>query len=251
MNSTLALTLMLLSLMFGAVIVSASWGYALGREALKGITQPDVRPTGNFSNAPDNASDAPPLQEELLIIPEDKILEDVKAKMAGQAGADASAPSSQSLLAQGKAIASTNPDQPSDDSSSSNHSNRLPFEDVAFVDSSSQFPIKTQSQGVTLEVFAVRQQGNELSIEFSIENQSNQHVQFYDEFLRITDRNGRLFDADLSGLPEQIRPDSGLVMGTISIPSMRLYGGNSLSLTFTNYPDQDIQLQISDIPISR
>lgn len=249
MNSTLALTLMLLSLMFGAVIVSASWGYALGREALKGITQPDVRPTGSFSSASNNSSDAPPLQEELIIIPEDKILEDVKAKMAGQAGADASAPSSQSLLANDKAIASTNPDQPSDDSSSSNQSDRLPLEDVAFIDSSSQFPIKTQSRGVTLEVFAVRQQGNELSIEFGIENQSNQRVQFYDEFLRITDRNGRLFDADLSDLPEQIRPDSGLVRGTISIPSMRLYGGDRLSLTFTNYPDQDIQLQISDIPI--
>ena len=41
----IALTLMLLSLLVAATSVSLSWGYALGRSALKGVTQPDIRPT--------------------------------------------------------------------------------------------------------------------------------------------------------------------------------------------------------------
>jgi hypothetical protein len=87
-NSTLALTLMLLSLMFSAVIVSASWGYGMGRDALKGITQPDVRPTSDLNDT----SDEPPRREDLVIIPEEKILEDVRARMNGQSIPDAQTP---------------------------------------------------------------------------------------------------------------------------------------------------------------
>ncbi|NJL23691.1 MAG: hypothetical protein HC895_27475, partial [Leptolyngbyaceae cyanobacterium SM1_3_5] len=43
-NSTLALTLVLLTAMVGAGVVSAAWGYAVGGEALKGVTQPNGRP---------------------------------------------------------------------------------------------------------------------------------------------------------------------------------------------------------------
>ena len=43
-DPVIALTLMLLSLLVAATSVSLSWGYALGRSALKGVTQPDIRP---------------------------------------------------------------------------------------------------------------------------------------------------------------------------------------------------------------
>ncbi|MBW4653670.1 MAG: hypothetical protein KME20_11635 [Kaiparowitsia implicata GSE-PSE-MK54-09C] len=74
-NSTVALTLVLLSLMVGAGVVSAAWGYALGREALKGVTQPDVRPTVLSEGESQARTD------DVLIIPEEKILEDVKARV--------------------------------------------------------------------------------------------------------------------------------------------------------------------------
>ena len=77
-NSTVALTLILLSLMVGAGGVSAAWGYAMGREALKGVTQPDVRPTAG--NAEEPRSNQP---REFEIIPEAQILEDVKTQMDG------------------------------------------------------------------------------------------------------------------------------------------------------------------------
>jgi hypothetical protein len=51
MNSTIFVSLALLALMIGAGSTTGSWGYKLGREALKGITQPDVRPTNNLTGA--------------------------------------------------------------------------------------------------------------------------------------------------------------------------------------------------------
>jgi len=74
-NSTVALTLILLVLMVGAGVVSAAWGYAMGREALKGVTQPDVRPTAVGEQ--EEGSSQPRAFE---IIPESKILEDVKTQ---------------------------------------------------------------------------------------------------------------------------------------------------------------------------
>lgn len=63
--------------MFGAGIVSASWGYALGRTALTGIRQPDSRP---FSDLPTQRSGQ---HNSLVILQEEDILEDVKARIEG------------------------------------------------------------------------------------------------------------------------------------------------------------------------
>lgn len=78
-NPTVALTLILLALMGGAGVISAGWGYALGREALKGITQPDVRPT----TAGSEAAQSQPRHQEMIIVPEAKILEEVKGRIDG------------------------------------------------------------------------------------------------------------------------------------------------------------------------
>lgn len=77
LNSTVALTLILLTLMAGAGVVSGIWGYALGREALRGVTQPDVRPTSLGSEAAGEQGS----RDEIIIIPESKILEDVKTRI--------------------------------------------------------------------------------------------------------------------------------------------------------------------------
>lgn len=79
-NPTVALTFILLVLMFGAGMVSGSWGFAIGREALKGITQPDVRPTSNIGNR----KGAQPHTDEIEILKESDVLKSVKAQMEGK-----------------------------------------------------------------------------------------------------------------------------------------------------------------------
>lgn len=76
-NSTVVLTLFLLTVMVGAGVGSAAWGYKTGREALKGITQPDARPVNNATDA----EGKPVRREGLTILKEEDILQQVKAKM--------------------------------------------------------------------------------------------------------------------------------------------------------------------------
>lgn len=94
-NPTVALTLVLLALMGGAGIVSAGWGYALGREALKGVTQPDVRP----ATAGSEDAQSQPRHQEMMIVPEAKILEEVKGRISGS-GANAQPGNAQSSTVQ-------------------------------------------------------------------------------------------------------------------------------------------------------
>ena len=79
LNPAFAFTLILLSLMFGAGIVSASWGYALGRTALIGVRQPDARP----SSGPTNLGEHPHRGAGLVILYEEDILKSVKARIEG------------------------------------------------------------------------------------------------------------------------------------------------------------------------
>ena len=79
LNPAFAFTLILLSLMFGAGIVSASWGYALGRTALTGVRQPDVRPSSGQVNRGDHALRG----ASLVILYEEDILKSVKARIEG------------------------------------------------------------------------------------------------------------------------------------------------------------------------
>jgi hypothetical protein len=47
-NPTVVLTFLLLAVMAAAGTASANWGLKIGREALKGVTQPDARPTNSL-----------------------------------------------------------------------------------------------------------------------------------------------------------------------------------------------------------
>ncbi|PSB09527.1 hypothetical protein C7B61_05740 [filamentous cyanobacterium CCP1] len=78
-NPAVALTLILLSLMLGAGLTSAMWGYRLGRESLKGVTQPNTRPI----NSSENAQGASGRREELIFFNEEDILANVKAQIQG------------------------------------------------------------------------------------------------------------------------------------------------------------------------
>ena len=75
-NPAVAFTLILLTLMFGAGVVSSSWGYALGRQALTGVRQPETRP----SNAT-MANRTGGKHHELVLLDENKIIKDVEARV--------------------------------------------------------------------------------------------------------------------------------------------------------------------------
>jgi hypothetical protein len=233
-NPTVALTLILLFLMVAAGFVSAAWGYAIGREALKGITQPDVRPSTSLSDA-----SGVPRREEVTILQEADILADVKAQMEGNARTTSSA---SSLASQANVtMTSTSPSPPSEMLVTANAPGKA----------SDGLPIMAQDQGVMLEVRSVRQQEESLVLDVSLTNRGSQAVKFLYSFINVTDNQGRSFSANTDGLPGELLPNSELFTGTISIPMALLDDSNNLTLSLTDYPEQRLQLQLSDIPIVR
>lgn len=77
-NPAIAFTLILLAAMFGSGIVSASWGYSLGRQALTGIRQPETRPASASTANRDSAQTS-----DFILLKEEDILKNVKARIEG------------------------------------------------------------------------------------------------------------------------------------------------------------------------
>jgi hypothetical protein len=221
-NPTVTLTLILLFLMVGAGITSATWGYRLGREALKGITQPDTRPVNNITD-----SQGKSLRREgnLAFLKENDILANVKARMGGTA--EAAANSDKAAKTALPAKASPKPD------------------------AASGLPLFAESRAVTLGVQSVRQQGASLVLDVSMQNNSTQGVQFIYSSMEIANDQGRLLSASTQGLPEELAPNGKPDTGTITVPLDLLDGAKSLSLSLTDYPDQQVQLQLSGIPVEK
>ncbi|MGB3614243.1 MAG: hypothetical protein WBA10_10650 [Elainellaceae cyanobacterium] len=74
----IAITFIFLSLMAGATAVSGVRGYTLGRSALRGITQPDMRPARVEEASGDRVQ-----RTKMVFIKEEAILDDLAARMNG------------------------------------------------------------------------------------------------------------------------------------------------------------------------
>ncbi|MGV0027115.1 hypothetical protein [Phormidesmis priestleyi] len=213
-NSTVALTFILLTLMFGAGVVSGAWGFAIGREALKGITQPDARPTNKV-----NKKNTSGRGEDLVILKEDDILKAVKGRIDGGTPKSSAPPS---------------PSPKADDKQTS-----LP----------GKFPFVSQDKGVTIELTGVRQQADSVVYDVALKNEGTQPVKFLYSFLNIADEQGRALSADTAGLPTELPAGSPKFTGTVSISTALLDKAQKLSVQLTDYPDQKLQLKLSDVPV--
>ena len=211
-NPTIALTLVLLVLMAGAGVVSAAWGIALGREALKGVTQPDTRPANNMAKRQGAAR-----REEFAILRESDIISSVKSRVGGNAkDTKAATPSPAASAAATK-----------------------------------RFPLVAESENVVLEVNSVRKQGESVVLQTNLRNKGDQPIQFLYSNLSITDDQDRELSSSTDGLPSDLPANSGTFTGTINIPISALEGVNKISLSLSDYPDKNLTLQLADIPVPR
>lgn len=224
-NSNVALTLILLTLMFGAGLVSAAYGFAIGREALKGVTQPDIRPTSNSSGR----KKALTQREEVTILREEDILNRVKIRIEGgnQEPTVSPKPQPSAKVRSNTAIAATTASKPVN------------------------FPLVTRDRGVLLEIKSAQQQGGSLVLNVSLKNEGDQTMRFLYSFLNVTDDQGRALSASVEGLPAELQSRSEAFVGTIAIPNALLEGAKKLAISLTDYPDQQLKLQMSGIPVVR
>lgn len=214
LNSTFALTLTLLAGMLITGIVTGAWGYTFGRKALKGVTQPAISPILGGAVSGDSSS-----RQGSGFLKETEILKNVQARINGPAKADSKKNDSQ----QKQQDKPKSKDKP--------------------------FPISAQDQGVTLEVRAVKKASGVLSLEVAMKNDGPEPVQFLYTFLDITDDQGQPLTAITKGLPTRLAADGKFSKGSINIPIASLEKAKKLSLTLTDYPNQELQLKVPDIPV--
>lgn len=221
MNSSIVLTLSLLTLMFGAGLGSASWGFKLGREALKGITQPDTRPTNNLAGARDSSN----RKEGLVLLEEEKIITSVK-----------------NIIRNGGVV---------EDKTTKKDSQKKQAKVKSSEENKSQqsFPIVSSDAGVALEVNDVRRWGNSLVLDVNLKNEGDQSVRFLYSFLNVTDDQGRSLSASTEDLPGELPPNGRRYYGIITIPIALLDNAKELSLELTDYPGQKLDLKMSKIKI--
>jgi hypothetical protein len=223
-NSNLLLTLVLLTLMLAAGVVSAAYSFALGREALKGITQPDVRPLNNLPNRQSSAS-----RQGTMILREEDILKRVKVQMGQEKSSTAVNSESGAKPTTQKPVVAAD----------------------ATGDPRSVLPIVAQDRNVKLEVKAVRQEGDVFVLDVTLVNRGDQSVRFLYSFLDVTDDRGRSLSATASNLPSELPAQSELFSGRVTIPIALVEDTKQLSLALTDYPDQRLQLKLSGIPVVR
>ncbi len=214
-NSTVALTFILLTLMFGAGIITGAWGFAIGREALKGITQPDARPTNKVGKKSGSAH----ATDELAVLPEADIIKTVKVRLDGNAKS---------------ASVSTSQPKPEPEKTAT---------------APAKFPIISQDKGVTVEVSGVRQRKDSVVFDVSMRNEGTRSVKFLYSFLNVTDEQGRVLSADTDGLPTELPPNNQKFAGTVSLSTTLLDKAQKISIQLTDYPDQKLQLRMADIPV--
>ncbi|MGF1495387.1 MAG: hypothetical protein ACFB8W_00990 [Elainellaceae cyanobacterium] len=248
LDPTIALILMFLSLIAGAAAVSASWGYALGRSALQGITQPDVRPSSLKPAQPGTS------RQDLTILSETEIIEDVKTRM-GQGSSQSSGPEPAAASQQAIAPEAITPAVASQtdvlQAGGDRPEGTFVSSSSAFIDYRAGFPRIAENRGVILEVRSAEQQGDQWVANISIQNVGAQSIQFLPNSLNVVDDQGRLLVGSLSGLPEELPPTGEEYRGAISIPATLLYDSETLSLSLVDASRQGIELSVTDIPVTQ
>ncbi len=227
LNSTVVLTLVLLSTMLGAGSVSALLGFNLGSAALKGVTQPDARPTTKLVSNKSSSQ-----QGGLVMLKEEDILKSVKAR----------------IEIKGKGA---KPEKPKPDEEQKEKKDEKKKDDSAEEAPQQGFPVVAQDKAVSLAVQSARYSGGALLMKVKFKNTGTESVRFLYSFLDVTDDQGRTLSASTEGLPAELPGNGQTFAGTISIPTALLDNVKKLSLTLTDYPDQKLKLEMHDIPVER
>jgi hypothetical protein len=228
LNSTVALTLILLILMLGAGYVSAIWGFAVGVEALQGVNQPDARLKSKIKLRKHKSQE----QAAVVMLKEEDIITNVRARIEGK----------------GKNV-KPEKSQPQNQQSSKQTSPQNT--QVAAEIPQSGFPIINKNQGVTLELLSARFSGGALQLKVNFKNEGDRTVRFLSSFLDVTDDQGRALSVNTEGLPGELPPNGKMFSGTVSISTALLEDVKKLSMTLTDYPEQQLRLQMLNIPVQR
>lgn len=256
LDPTVALVMTLLTLMVGATTASALWGYRLGRKALSGITQPDIRPNQilassdgvSLSSGSEAASDEKS-PGDIVLLSEADLIARAQARIDGQAASVDTASNVANRVDADEQLKSDSRDESSDTISTADAA--TDGSDISFINYQNYFPLIAQDDAVLMSVNSVQEQGDLLRINVSLQNKGTMPVEFLYSLMDVSDDQGQPLSASTDSLPQMIPPTGETYSGSVIIPSILVDRAESVSIRLANYPEQEVELAISGIPIRR
>jgi hypothetical protein len=225
-DRTLLLTSILLFFMLAAGIMSGVLGFVSGHEALKGVTQPDIRPNNNKGGSQQNTN-----TKGLELIQEQEILASAKKQM----GIDEPLKDAKQAKDAKKQAAEFEKAVKNDPKTG------LPI---------AKLPIVKQDQGITMTVKSIVPNGNSLRLELTLSNHGSQPVNFGQGMISVTTDRAQNINATTSGLPSSLAANGRDVKVFLNIPKNMLDKVKSVSLQLTDM-DKKLQLEAAGIPIGK
>ena len=227
LKSTFWLIFVLLLMMLAGGGASAYVGYLMGKEALKVVTQPDTNSQEPVTKTKTKVGS----HKGLNIIDEKEVLVNVYDHIFHQTKKAQDRNSPQSTLKAQSSLLANESDREKSPS--------------GFV------PIKDSSGGVTIEVSQAKFQGSSLVLGVNLKNESSNTVRFLYSFMDIKDDQNRSLSAIAEGLPGELPANGQEFQGNLIVPLSLLDNSRNISLTLKNYPEQELELKLEKISVTR
>lgn len=201
--------------------VCGAVGYVFARQSLKGITQPATNP---FLKDSDDLDRRPRQGADFLN--EKDLIAKVKSQTSG------------ANTAKEKQKTAPKPKKPK-------------FSDTKKKAKSQpkSLPIKVNNQGMSFEVKSLNREDDTLILNVALQNSSSETIQFVYTFLDITDDQGQALFSEIRGLPTEFKPKGEIFFGTIKILDVPPDTVEKVSISLNDYPDQNVKLDIQNIPV--
>jgi hypothetical protein len=223
-DRTLLLTSVLLFFMLAAGILSGVLGFVSGHAALKGVTQPDIRPNNSKTGSQQNLN-----TKGLELLQESELIASVK-KQIGAEEPKKNLQQAQDAKQKAKAFEQAVKNDPQ--------------AGIPVV----KLPIVREDQGIVLAVNSVKPAGNNVKLEVTLSNQGSQSVNFSQSTINVTNDRAQSISSSASGLPKNLPANGKEVKVTLTIPKNALDKVKTVSLQLTDV-DKKLQLEASGVPV--
>lgn len=225
-DRTLLLTSILLFFMLAAGIMSGVLGFVSGHEALKGVTQPDIRPNNSKGGNKQN-----PNTKGLELIPEQELIAGVKKQM-------------------GIEDPKQNSQQAKDAKKQASEFEKAVKNDPKTGLPLLKLPIVREDQGIMMTVKSIASKGNDVKLELGLVNHGSQPVNFGQGTINVTNDRAQGIGTTTTGLPNSLAANGREAKVMLIIPKNALDKVKSVSLQLTDV-DRKLQLEASGVPVGR
>lgn len=224
-DRTLLLTSLLLFFMLLAGIGSGVLGFISGHEALKGVTQPDIRPNNSKVSSAENLQ-----TKGLELVPEREVIAGVK-KQIGMEEPKKTAQQAKNAKSQARAFEKAVNNDPTG---------------IAAV----KLPIVREDQGIEIAVRSIDAKTKDVKFGVTLVNRGSQAVNFGRNTVTVTTARERIINAFVNGLPSSLPANGREAKLTIAIPKSNLDKVKTVSLQLTD-TDRKLQLEVSGLPVKQ